>query len=122
MPEGAKYKYQVGGDCAGKALSATLRGKARACSIAGPLGRGGLPQGQRHRNRHVIWLKNAQWLQILALVHPFSRRGVARHAPVASRTQAAATHFGTIGEAATLELLREETPEKRFETMFYDIV
>ena len=30
--------------------------------------------------------KKAQWLQILALVHPFSRRGVARHAPVASRT------------------------------------
>ena len=73
--------------------------------------------------RHVIWLKkNAQWLQILALVHPFSRRGVARHAPVASRTQAATSHFGTVGEAAALKLLREETPKKRFEPMFYDIV
>ena len=66
--------------------------------------------------------KNAQWLQILALVHPFSRRGVARHAPVASRTQAATSHFGTVGEAAALKLLREETPKKRFEPMFYDVV
>ena len=66
--------------------------------------------------------KNAQWLQILALVHPFSRRGVARHAPVASRAQAAAPHFGTVGEAAALKLLREETPKKRFEPMFYDVV
>ena len=77
----------------------------------------------RMLRRHVIWLKkNAQWLQILALVHPFSRRGVARHAPVASRTQAAAPHFGTVGEAAALKLLREETPKKRFEPMFYDVV
>ena len=66
--------------------------------------------------------KNAQWLQILALVHPFSRRGVARHAPVASRTQAATSHFGTVGEATALKLLREETPKKRFEPMFYDVV
>ena len=66
--------------------------------------------------------KKAQWLQILALVHPFSRRGIARHAPVASRTQAAAPHFGTVGEATALKLLREETPKKCFEPMFYDIV
>ena len=82
----------------------------------------GISQGATPQPPCCLAQKNAQWLQILALVHPFSRRGVARHAPVASRTQAAAPNFGTVGEAAALELLREETPKKRFEPMFYDVV
>lgn len=37
---------------------------------------------------------------------------IARHAPIASGTQANGTYFGTIRDATSLELLREETLEK----------
>ena len=43
------------------------------------------------------------------IIKPHGACSIAGHTPVATRTETYATDFRTIGQAASLELLREET-------------
>ena len=64
-----------------------------------------------------ILLRLAGKLQIFRLLQPDGGCGIARHAPVATRTEAHASHLRTIRQTASLELLVEETANKCLEPL-----
>ena len=51
----------------------------------------------------------------LTFVNPRFGGGIARHAPIATGRERACEHLGPVGQARTLELLREETAIERGE-------
>ena len=62
-----------------------------------------------------ILLRLAGKLQIFRLLQPDGGCGIARHAPVATRTEAHASHLRTIRQTAALELLVEESSHEGLE-------
>ena len=62
-----------------------------------------------------ILLRLAGKLQVFRLLQPDGGCGITRHAPVATRTEAHASHLRTIRQTAALELLVEETANKCLE-------
>ena len=62
-----------------------------------------------------ILLRLAGKLQVFRLLQPDGGCGIARHAPVATRTEAHASHLRTIRQTAALELLVEESSHEGLE-------
>ena len=58
-------------------------------------------------------------LNCFTFVQPFGRRGIGRHSPVASGTEAGTAHFRSVGQAGALELLSEETSAECCEPVEY---
>ena len=83
------------------------------CQVIKRIWRASGPDGGQWGCRSVV--PASRWLRLwcfgveaVKIFEPVGHSGIGRHSPIASRTEGATTHLGTVGQAGALELLTEE--------------